>query len=306
VATLREAHSNLTATLEHEHVVGRSPLCALRLEDPHASAQHAVLRWSGQHWEVRDLGSRNGTFLDGEQVQPGRDYRLVTGSTLCFGDLGRPWTLEDEEPPQVMVVPVDGGPALLGDGNLLGIPSPQDPAATVFRGTDGQWRLERGDDSTRILANHQQFEVGGQLWRFSCPEAVSGTTSLNGMGPEVRLLALQFAVTPDEEHVELRARWGPTTYDLGSRGHNYLLLTLARHRVEDAAQAQPDPLCGWVYQDELIDGLGISPSQLNIDIFRIRKQFAAAGIIDAAGIIERRPGTKQLRIGASKLEIRVG
>jgi hypothetical protein len=47
----------------------------------------------------------------------------------------------------------------------------------------------------------------------------------------------------------------------------------------------------------------MAPPQLNIDVFRIRRHFAAAGIAGAAGIVERRPRTQQLRIGTPHLEI---
>jgi hypothetical protein len=43
--------------------------------------------------------------------------------------------------------------------------------------------------------------------------------------------------------------------------------------------------------------------QLNLDVFRIRKQFALAGVRDAPSIIERRSGTGQLRIGVQRLSI---
>jgi hypothetical protein len=43
---------------------------------------------------------------------------------------------------------------------------------------------------------------------------------------------------------------------------------------------------------------------MNVDIFRIRKQVAALGLVDAPNIIERRPRAKQLRIGVGDLEVR--
>jgi hypothetical protein len=47
----------------------------------------------------------------------------------------------------------------------------------------------------------------------------------------------------------------------------------------------------------------MAPPQLNIDVFRIRKQFSLLGVIDAASIVERRPGTHQLRIGTGAITI---
>jgi hypothetical protein len=47
----------------------------------------------------------------------------------------------------------------------------------------------------------------------------------------------------------------------------------------------------------------MAPPQLNIEVFRIRRQFAAAGVVDAANIVERRPRTRQLRIGTGRVSI---
>jgi hypothetical protein len=112
---------------------------------------------------------------------------------------------------------------------------------------------------------------------------------------------LRFAVSRDEEHVELVVDWPSSRRDLGSRIHNYILLTLARHRLADASAGIPGSACGWVYQDELMRELGTSGTQLNVDIFRIRKQFATLDLSESAAIVERRPRTKQLRIGVANL-----
>jgi len=114
---------------------------------------------------------------------------------------------------------------------------------------------------------------------------------------------LSFSVSRDEEHVELQVRCGGRTFDMGARTHNYLLLTLARRRLADAAEGTPETSCGWIYQEDLAHDPSMAPPQLNIDVFRIRKQFAAIGVIDAANIIERRPRTRQLRIGTALITV---
>jgi hypothetical protein len=45
----------------------------------------------------------------------------------------------------------------------------------------------------------------------------------------------------------------------------------------------------------------MAPPQLNVDVFRLRRQFADKGVVDAAAIVERRPG--QLRVGTGKVVI---
>jgi hypothetical protein len=123
------------------------------------------------------------------------------------------------------------------------------------------------------------------------------------LGLRLRELRLTFIVSSDEEYVRIEARGASSVLDLGARKHNYLLLTLARRRLDDAAQDQPDTTCGWIYQDEIDHDPSMAPSRLNIDVFRIRRHFARHGVVDAHAIVERRPPTRQLRIGAAQLAI---
>jgi pSer/pThr/pTyr-binding forkhead associated (FHA) protein len=53
---------------QEEVVIGRSVLCSLRLDDPTVSRQHCQLDVAGQWAWVRDLGSLNGTFVNGQDV----------------------------------------------------------------------------------------------------------------------------------------------------------------------------------------------------------------------------------------------
>lgn len=56
--------------LSAEHlVVGRDRGCAIRLPVSSVSARHCELEFSEGHWLVRDLGSRNGTKVDGKQIE---------------------------------------------------------------------------------------------------------------------------------------------------------------------------------------------------------------------------------------------
>jgi pSer/pThr/pTyr-binding forkhead associated (FHA) protein len=303
MAALKETATGRRIRLEAEHLIGRAPGCTLSIDQRYVSAQHAVLRFNGESWEIRDLGSRNGTFLDNARLKQ-REERIVhVGSKIWFGKSEQQWELVDESGPGVMAVPLDGGEAILLDGELLALPSPEDPRATIYRNSDGVWVLEHSD-SLGPITNLQTFEIEGRTYRFSCPQTIA-KTSLAGPSTDVEMrhVTLLFSVSRDEEHVQLHATFGHKALDLGSRSHNYLLLTLARRRLEDAAEGLPETSCGWIYQEDLAHDPTMAPSQMNIDVFRIRKQFAALGIIDAANIVERRPRTRQLRIGVERLSV---
>jgi DNA-binding NtrC family response regulator len=71
-------------TLRHEALVlGREPEGeGIALDDAEASRRHAVVEPSADGWAVRDLGSHNGTWLDGQRVETGP---LRHGSLLRLG-----------------------------------------------------------------------------------------------------------------------------------------------------------------------------------------------------------------------------
>lgn len=65
-------------------LIGRSSRCDLVLADPGVSRRHALVRHDEQGWAVKDLGSLNGTWLEGRRVGEAAvkaGDRLVLGST---------------------------------------------------------------------------------------------------------------------------------------------------------------------------------------------------------------------------------
>ncbi len=62
--------------------IGRSPRCEVTLDDPKASRRHAAIEWDDDGALFRDLGSANGTALDGRRQKAGR---LLAGSELRVG-----------------------------------------------------------------------------------------------------------------------------------------------------------------------------------------------------------------------------
>jgi pSer/pThr/pTyr-binding forkhead associated (FHA) protein len=63
---------------------GRSDGADIRVEDPFASSSHARIDNRGGALYLEDMGSTNGTYLNGHKVQSAQ--RLDTGDTIRIGD----------------------------------------------------------------------------------------------------------------------------------------------------------------------------------------------------------------------------
>jgi len=283
--------------------VGRAPGNDLRLERRQVSAQHAAIFWTGRNWMVRDLGSRNGTFVDQRRIPPGEQYPLKEGSVLAFGQMLEAWELASaQSPPETAAVNATSGEVTLPEDGLLTLSDPEGDAL-VFLGSEG-WVCER-EEGVRPIVDGEELCLGSSRWTVRINARTGPVTGAIAPPSELSLAGLElvFQISRDEEHVQVSARANGRTIDLGARSHNYLLVTLARRRIQNAQAGLPDTSCGWIYQEDLAHDPSMALPQLNIDVFRIRKQFAAVGVVDAASIIERRPRTRQLRIGTSRLTI---
>ena len=289
------------------HLVGRSRLADLRMTEPTVSGEHAVLRWTGRGWELHDLGSRNGTSLDGRRLASGERVAISHGSLITFGQADNAWRLTDDAPPTIMAMTEDGDEPICGRNDLIALPSDDDPEAVAYRNAGGDWVIEQGGESARI-ADRSTVRAGGRDYVLRVPDMIAPTWDSSSPAPHLAALTLRFSVSRDEEYVAVIARGDHHVVDLGARAHHALLLSLARSRLEDRAARQasgsaPESSEGWVYQDEIADQLAIDETHLNVAVFRCRRQLAEAGIIGAASIIERRRPTRELRLGVSRIEI---
>jgi hypothetical protein len=303
VAVLHAKHADRRVALPGRCVVGRSRSCDLELVDEHVSNQHATLEWNSTHWLVRDLGSSNGTFLNGRRLAPGETATLGKGDELRFGRKPTPWVVEDDGPPTLMAVHLATGGVQHADGCYLVLPDRQRPEVGVYQDQCGRWLAEaRGDP--RPVSDRDVLRTGDDdLWRIHLPTSTEDTLK-DSDGPLLLAhLELTFLYTRDEEHVEVRARIGGRSHALKARAHHYPLFVLARQRLADHRAGAAPSEQGWVRQDELLRMLRIEENNLHISIHRARTQIGQLGVVDAAGLVERRSGTRQIRIGVEHLEL---
>lgn len=304
MGTLIQIDTNFVHLLEAETLVGRSPRCPLAIADRLVSMHHASIRWGDDHWQLRDLGSRNGTFVDGRRLAADEAVRLEVGMHVAFGAPQLCYRCGELGAPSVMLVALDDGRTIHLDNALVAVPSPERPCATFALGEDGLWTIELGDE-LRLLSDQALLEIDGVHYRFCAnhgtQRTMAGRRSLELRGGEA--LALTLAFTRDEEHVELTVSHREKRSELGARSCYYALLMLARCRLGEGlpttVRVDPD---GWVATATLATMLRTTEQHVNVDVFRIRKALQSAGLPDAATLIERRSG--RLRLATKQIQLR--
>ena len=131
--------------------VGRAIASDLAIQDPTVSRRHAELELTGAGLRVRDLGSTNGTFLNGQRVS---DAVAMPGSRLAFGKVD--FEVREESAPTQTPGPAEGSldATILRQVRLRG---PADIAAQLSDDPLGSSVLRiggasRGDRQERKLA----------------------------------------------------------------------------------------------------------------------------------------------------------
>ncbi|GFN24013.1 MAG: FHA domain-containing protein [Thermoanaerobacteraceae bacterium] len=63
-------------------IIGRDQLSDIVLSETHVSGRHAAITRQGNRWQIRDLGSTNGTYVNGKRITgpvdlaPGDEVRI--------------------------------------------------------------------------------------------------------------------------------------------------------------------------------------------------------------------------------------
>lgn len=59
--------------------VGRTARSHLHVKDPEVSEKHAEIQWNGKQWMFKDVGSSNGTDINGTALKEGGTFRKRYG-----------------------------------------------------------------------------------------------------------------------------------------------------------------------------------------------------------------------------------
>ncbi len=78
-----DARGEILAVTEHQSIVGRVADADLMIDDSTVSRRHAMLRVTADGLELEDLGSSNGTTMNGNRIEG--MFRLLDGDLVGFG-----------------------------------------------------------------------------------------------------------------------------------------------------------------------------------------------------------------------------
>ncbi len=93
--------------LQSKTCMGREETCDVRVQDAEASRRHCELIWRDGAFWVQDLGSSNGTFVNGKQITA--PTKLSAGDKIGVGQTVMVLELEPQIKP--MPTPYDATPA---------------------------------------------------------------------------------------------------------------------------------------------------------------------------------------------------
>ena len=290
-------------------MVGRSPDNDLVLADTRVSGHHLIVHWLGDKLVLRDLGSTNGTFVNGDrardvvELNDGDDVRLGTQLhvRVRVNPLDQPVQGGTYRP---LLTDLTTGIAYalrrdrfrIGSRDDADLRLPEGPAvaATLTLHEDGEiWvgsdeaeylvgigepfevarhRLIVRDDRSAVQATYQEA-VGKTRYPYRLEVTLAGPT-----GPEATLID----PVSDRRHT------------IRAENRVALLYVLARHTVEDMENGVQDAARGWCPDEEAMLGVwgkrweSLGGNNYQVLLCRLRKELTEAGL--DGWFIEKRRG----------------
>ncbi|MEN0060847.1 MAG: FHA domain-containing protein [Myxococcota bacterium] len=284
--------------------IGRGPDNDLVLADPEASWRHALVYLDGPDLWVRDLGSRNGTLVDGEKIA--HPTRLNVHSRLTIG----PFELAVRSRADAQ------GPLLVEDV-ATGVLHPIIGERFVIGSHEGAHLLHPGltEDLTILLVGHGEVWAGsnGEDWPIALdtPFEVEGRSFVVRQGDAERVPTVEAQGRPYAYHLEASLDRGPgptallsdpvtsnaCTFSAETRA--VLLYTLGRQILEDRKEGVPASEEGWVADPAIIVSVWGRTSaadgraRLKTLVHRVRHDCRSVGL--DPWCLEKRSGYTRLR-----------
>lgn len=272
--------------------LGRGTTNDLVLADARVSSNHLVVWTEGDSVWLEDLGSRNGTTLDGTPLtgrrEAGTGALVVMGGNIHMRISGTADPRNDlpglllEDTHSGVRVPIRSDRLVIGSdpGCALVIPEAAPQAATLLIHPGEVW-LGTNEDTSELTIDHP-FEVAGRTLVLRA----AGTSA-------TRTEALDEARYPYSLTVQMDGPAGPagrlknkktgvehlTTSEIRAT----LLFVLARQLRADLDSGEPPDERGWMHDDDIASGIWgrerfrLEPNNFHVLVHRLRKEVKGAG-----------------------------
>jgi adenylate cyclase len=176
-----------TVTLSPRNTLGRHPSNSIQLLDKIVSKEHCVIVQSGNEFILQDLGSLNGTFINGQKVEGERGLR--DGDEIALGSTRAVFHYEASRSPRPPAAPAGSAPHHSnpsnpwgGGGETLprsaydnaGRPAPEAPRMASWAGSAAPANRTTEPNPALPHPGHQpagHFQSGGQQPSPRIPQA---------------------------------------------------------------------------------------------------------------------------------------
>ncbi|MEM9064171.1 MAG: FHA domain-containing protein [Planctomycetota bacterium] len=152
VFVLQDGKTREVPLKPHTYTIGRHTDCQLRLPESAVSRHHAKLEHEGSRLTVEDLGSSNGTYVNGDKAEGVRE--LAAGDVVAIGST-------------VMLVRVDGDPDDFDPAAVWKMGQPEEaiasPPAEASAGANGPKTASFVPDSAGDDSDDGDEPFGGGL-----------------------------------------------------------------------------------------------------------------------------------------------
>ena len=286
--------------------IGRGPDNDVVIPDPEISRHHALMWCSDDGVFMRDLGSANGSFVEGERIHDtvsvpfGAAIRLGKGVLLSVRPPSEPnlagslRALALEDVASGMRRPLHTDRFVIGSGSSADLRLDDGPevAATLIVFPQGEvWLGEQDDDQAIEIGT--EFQVAGYSFRIVDVDP----TRLPTVQPEVNRYQYRLKVSldgPGGAMAEVTHMQSSLNHTVSAENRVVLMYLLARKIVEDREAGVDAADQGWCSDDDVIIGvwgrsaLTSGGKRLKVLVHRVRKELKGDGF--EPWCIEKRSG----------------
>lgn len=273
------------------------------IDDSFVSKVHAFIEWNDRYWLLRDVSS-NGTWLNGNKLSRNQVVQLNVGDVINFAsNSSNAFEVFDIKSPCDCLIPIEHNSEVIELEYFHLLPNQESHEILLrYNNQSCSWWQEVLDDdlsesaTPMELRNQEYIIFNGLKWQLQINRPLAETQIVKPSVTSLNELTFIFQTSLDEESTHLVIQTGDRNIDLLVRNHHYLTLCLARQRVKDIKAGFDNSEQGWLYAESLAKDLGVDASHLNIQIYRIRKQFVEAlnNTCETSNIIERNTGKIRL------------